>query len=212
MNCGSRLLTGRWETAAPVVERIDAAEVGLRFVPPGVTGSMYPLVLQAVEETLRRRIIPTVSLAAHRTNHSVRCPHYLKHPTGVLAAPIRVMHRAMQPTLVCPDAGEEKTPSINTIRTAPGSSVTETANAFSRSNGASQPPANWMESKNFRPHDLLRHKIVRMTERYAHLTPHNVRSAVEALDEISFWFRPSRERCRSRFGHAILRVVADCTC
>ena len=60
--------------------------------------------------------------------------------------------------------------------------------------------------KNFRPHDLrytcavwlvqsgvdlarvrdlLRHKSVRMTERYAHLAPHNVRSAVVALDEMA---------------------------
>jgi integrase len=35
-----------------------------------------------------------------------------------------------------------------------------------------------------RVRDLLRHKSVLMTERYAHLAPHNVRSAVEALDEM----------------------------
>lgn len=37
----------------------------------------------------------------------------------------------------------------------------------------------------YRVRDLLRHKSIQMTERYAHLAPHNVRSAVEALDEIA---------------------------
>jgi hypothetical protein len=37
----------------------------------------------------------------------------------------------------------------------------------------------------YRVRDLLRHKSVQMTERYTHLAPHNVRSAVETLDEIS---------------------------
>ena len=38
--------------------------------------------------------------------------------------------------------------------------------------------------------DLLGHSTVKMTERYAHLAPENVRAAVEQLDGM-----------RSRFGH-----------
>lgn len=37
-----------------------------------------------------------------------------------------------------------------------------------------------------RVRDLLRHKSVVMTERYAHLAPHNVRAAVETLDAMTF--------------------------
>jgi hypothetical protein len=33
--------------------------------------------------------------------------------------------------------------------------------------------------------DLLRHKSIQMTERYAHLAPHNMRSAVETLGEMA---------------------------
>jgi integrase len=32
--------------------------------------------------------------------------------------------------------------------------------------------------------DLLRHRSVQMTERYAHLAPHNVRRAVSVLDRV----------------------------
>jgi len=38
----------------------------------------------------------------------------------------------------------------------------------------------------YRVRDLLRHKSIQMTERYAHLAPHNVRSAVETLGEKAF--------------------------
>lgn len=43
-----------------------------------------------------------------------------------------------------------------------------------------------------RVRDLLRHKSIQMTERYAHLAPHNVREAVEVLDKVAdFARRPS---------------------
>ena len=37
----------------------------------------------------------------------------------------------------------------------------------------------------YRVRDLLRHKSIQVTERYAHLAPHNVRSAVETLDKMA---------------------------
>ena len=44
--------------------------------------------------------------------------------------------------------------------------------------------------------DLLGHSTIRMTERYAHLAPENIRAAVAALDVIE-----------SRSSHVGLRVV-----
>jgi integrase len=53
--------------------------------------------------------------------------------------------------------------------------------------------ASWLVSAGQSLHavrELLGHSTVKMTERYAHLSPDNVRAAVEVLDSVS------------RFGHA----------
>ena len=43
------------------VERFNVVEqVGLRLGLRTVAGAMHPLILQTVEETLRRRVVPTV--------------------------------------------------------------------------------------------------------------------------------------------------------
>lgn len=53
--------------ASPVVERLDVVEqVVLCFGPRTVAGAMHPLILQTVEEALRRRVVPAISLAAHQ--------------------------------------------------------------------------------------------------------------------------------------------------
>ena len=58
--------------SSAVVERLNVIEGvcdGLRSRV--VVGAMHPLVLVAVEETLRRGIVPAVPFAAHRTDHAV---------------------------------------------------------------------------------------------------------------------------------------------
>lgn len=61
---------GRMETF-PVVERLDVIkDVGNGFGPRAVAGAMHPLILQAAKETLARRVIPAIPLAAHRANRA----------------------------------------------------------------------------------------------------------------------------------------------
>lgn len=81
--------------APAVVERLDVVEqVGLRFGPHGVAGAMHPLILQAVEEALARRVVPAISLAAHRAGHPVLFQLRLKGEARILAAPVGVMDQA----------------------------------------------------------------------------------------------------------------------
>jgi len=62
----------RGMTASAVVERLNVVEqVGHRCGPRTVAGAMHPLILQAVEEALRRRVVPAIPLAAHRAGHPV---------------------------------------------------------------------------------------------------------------------------------------------
>ena len=43
------------------VERLDIVEqIGLRLCPRAVASAMHPLILVAIDETLRRRIVPAV--------------------------------------------------------------------------------------------------------------------------------------------------------
>jgi hypothetical protein len=57
----------------------------------GVAKAMDPLVFEAVEPTLRRRVIPAVPFPAHRAGHAVFLELVLKCMTGVLASPVRVV-------------------------------------------------------------------------------------------------------------------------
>ncbi len=52
------------------------------------------LVLQAVEEALRRRIVLEISLAAHRADHAVLGELALECMTRVSTTPVRVVNRA----------------------------------------------------------------------------------------------------------------------
>ena len=77
-----------------IIERLDVVkQVGGRFGPGAITGAMHPLILQAIEETFRWRVIPTISLAAHRTHHAVFFQPDLKGMACILAAPVGVMHQ-----------------------------------------------------------------------------------------------------------------------
>lgn len=71
--------------AFPVVERLDIVEqVGDRLGPRAVAGAMHPLVLQAIEEALRWRVVPAVSFATHRAGHLVLIEPRLKGVARVL--------------------------------------------------------------------------------------------------------------------------------
>lgn len=54
--------------------------------------------------------------------------------------------------------------------------------------------------------DLLGHSTVRMTERYAHLAPENVRAAVAVLENLD-GNQTEEERSESRSSHVTLRMV-----
>jgi hypothetical protein len=55
----------RGMATSSVVERLDVVEqVGLWRGPGRVAGTMRPLILQAVEEALARRVVPAIALAA----------------------------------------------------------------------------------------------------------------------------------------------------
>jgi hypothetical protein len=48
---------------------------------------MHPLVLEAAEEALGRRIIPAVPFPVHRADHAVSLQPGLEGVAGILAAP-----------------------------------------------------------------------------------------------------------------------------
>ena len=57
-----------------VVKDLDVFKAdGLHVGVSGKANSMHPLVLEAVEPTFRRRIIPAVSFPAHRAGHAMPC-------------------------------------------------------------------------------------------------------------------------------------------
>ena len=64
---------------SPVVERLDIVEqVDIRCSPRTVAEVMPPLILQIVEETLRRRVVPAIAFAAHRADQHVLLQPRLK--------------------------------------------------------------------------------------------------------------------------------------
>ena len=69
--------------APAVVERFDIVEqISLRSGLRTVAGAMHPLILQAVEEALRRGVVPAIPLAAHRADHPVlELPSVFRLPT-----------------------------------------------------------------------------------------------------------------------------------
>ena len=88
-----RLVAKRGVAAAPIVKDFDVREeIGNRFVPRFVARAVYAFVLQAVEETFARSVVPAISFPAHRADHSVLGQLLLKRMTSVLAAPIGVVN------------------------------------------------------------------------------------------------------------------------
>ena len=68
--------------------------------------SHAPTRFKAVEPTFCRHVIPTISFAAHRTNHAVSPELVLKGVTGVLAAPVGVVHPSRCWILAEPSHGQ----------------------------------------------------------------------------------------------------------
>ena len=78
----------------PVVENLNVFEAGcLHVAMGGTTQAMYPFILKAVEPALSRRVIPKITLSAHRTGHAECLELVLKGMAGVLAPLVRVMHQ-----------------------------------------------------------------------------------------------------------------------
>ena len=87
-----RVVAERGVAATPVVEHFNVIEqIGSRILPRRVACAMHPFVLQAVKETLRRCVVPAVTLAAHRAHHAVFSELALERMARVLTAPIRVV-------------------------------------------------------------------------------------------------------------------------
>ena len=87
-----RTVAERGMTATAVVKRFNVfKQVGAGGCARGIAPAEHPFVLQTVEETLRRCIIPAIALATHRANHAVFSKPVLKRMTRVLAAPVGVV-------------------------------------------------------------------------------------------------------------------------
>ena len=76
-----------------IVKHLNVFEAGRpHFSLGSVTQAMVAFVLETVEPALGRRVVPAISLAAHRTRHAERAQLVLVGLTGVLGA-IRMMQR-----------------------------------------------------------------------------------------------------------------------
>ena len=71
-----------------------------------VAKAMDPLVFEAVEPALRRRVIPAVPFPAHRASHAVFLELALKGMTGVLASPVGVVQQPRRWFLAEPGHGQ----------------------------------------------------------------------------------------------------------
>ena len=86
-----RLVTERRMQPTPVVKHLDILEGRRHCFARHKAPPMHSLVLEAVEPALGRRIVPAVTLAAHRASHAVVSEFVLKRRAGVLAAPVGVV-------------------------------------------------------------------------------------------------------------------------
>lgn len=87
-----RLVTKRRMQPTPVVKHLDVLEGrGRHLFMRAPAPAMHLLVLEAVEPTLGRRIVPAVTTARHRAGHAVFNELVLKVFAGVLAASVGVV-------------------------------------------------------------------------------------------------------------------------
>ena len=70
----------------------DIAELGSVLETP----AEYSLINKGFEQAFARRAVPTVSLAAHRTNHPARGQHLLGVVDGTLTSVVRNVHLTLR--------------------------------------------------------------------------------------------------------------------
>ena len=76
----------------PAIKRFDSVEqISLRCGRRNVAGAMHPLILQAVEEAVRRRVAPAFAFAAHRADHSLIVQPRLKGVADILVPQYAIM-------------------------------------------------------------------------------------------------------------------------
>lgn len=84
-------------SAEPMFQELHGRSVAERisnyFGPRRVAGAMPPLILQAVEEDLRRGVVQVAAFAAYRTDHPVHFQPRLKGVARILPSPVGVIHR-----------------------------------------------------------------------------------------------------------------------
>jgi hypothetical protein len=93
----------------PVVERFDVVEqIGLRHGRCTKAGAMHPLILQTVEEGIRGRVVPAITLAAHARDHPVLFQPRLEGVARILTSPVGVMDQARRRLLTEPRHGRQR--------------------------------------------------------------------------------------------------------
>ncbi len=96
--------------AFPVVKNLDVFKgLSLDHGVSRKASAMHPLILEAVEPALRRRVVPAVALPAHGADHAVGSVLFLKGMTGVLAAPVGLVQQPGCRTF--PEPGHGQCPS-----------------------------------------------------------------------------------------------------
>src|ERR1700754_227725 len=79
-------------TTTAVIKHFDVfKQVRDGFAMRAIPRAVHPLVLQAIEEAFRRRVIPATAFAAHRAAHAVRAQLALEFVARILTASVRVM-------------------------------------------------------------------------------------------------------------------------
>ena len=91
----------------PVMEDLDVFKGdSLDLSVRRMANPVYPLVLEAVEPALRRRVIPTIPLSTHRSGHAVFLELVLKRMAGVRAAPVGGVQQSWRRLLAKPGDGQ----------------------------------------------------------------------------------------------------------
>lgn len=93
--------------AFAIVKHLDVFEGrGLDLRMDRVADPMHAFVLEAIEPALCWRVVPTVTLPAHRADHAVFPEHVLENDDRIRATPVGVMNQARRWPLPEPAHGQ----------------------------------------------------------------------------------------------------------